>query len=1195
MRKTVQVLSFFGLFVICYLLFVIPVYAWEDVSTEDTYSGRAADDGNLNPKKDGWTPWNADHNLYMLDWDEGYDPGPKPYLGNIVNTPNSGPVCNPYRVNAQTRGPKSSDVTMCGFSTSPGQAVHAPQTCQYPWLVVYADENFITLEVGTSDFAQWDTGIFNGYVVHIDGLRVDQSLLDLYRKDNPGGLRSGRLPIVKPNDIIGTAAGSEVRVSVRDNGDFMDPRSQRDWWEEMDWSQCKQILSTRYGITGVNKKRNPDEFEGICQRISYASGPDNPDVPIYTDKNGQSQPEMRTDADANFDFSAKSRGVHCGTAKSQPLVLTEVSPFDIKEGVPDGICKDTWWSGEIQFNYSNETNNFRIPFAQEMADHWAGTLDAEHMKESDIDSLFAAAYPVFNLDDTPDAIHKKVRATATASAEIKRRQGVLRALLPKESQDTLKCSFVRFVQKKLSSNGGTLYKDFKIEGTRLADIPCPPSVDNKKLTTASPEYLAWQKDWASKWQKMGLIPNEKSIGDLDFRVCGDRSYYLSIHYPEVFRLGLAANELYKIFTDKKGLERYYLANNDLNNMKLPVDKNPILTANLGASLPTEPTIAQTQDNLPNCSQPINPPANTNIQPSSSPLPNTQPNNIKLSSSNTVFANLISFVQNSLPKVGSAFAQTIDKLNPLKDKTVKLLAQAGGCFSLSATVSPRTNADGSIDVDFVLHVNGIVHKGGHFQIFANGSRATQLARILTPGGVINISSSDIGGPIHLAPGQCTVNFSVKIDECNELGNQEYYSCDICTGECNIGNVIIPPGPGGPETKCDTPTCNASCSLCPRAQLYPSDDALWPQSYPKGHMLLGTTWTGSGYSEGPKDAIHYKYTIPAWDGTYDGIQDVPGCQYKECREDDKNCARDYCFEGHGCGHIDCGKVHDRVIDIYNEVPFMASVWRQTAESDNGVEKFCYNQCIKGKGTPERCRNSCTIPSGFFNIFKPKCDPNDPTCPSYGAASSNPNCYDDCIAKKNTPTECKAACPAPEGFIGCTTKEKYVFDAEGDFGDNPGASYLTYTFSPRFGSEARQFNEGVTVTQKSPGTNENAKVLFYKMGGLCNTNKWVGEKYLNPGTGEGSSFSTGMGVTPTSGPCKGKRITLDEYYDKDNCGQADPEPICCGSIGQGKYAAECSPVNIVWCRPNNCNKIPAGQPKNNCGSLLNANYKLGSQLLQ
>ncbi len=1099
MRKTVLSIS---IFVFCWIWFILsPSWAsaqsYPEVNTSPTYSGRATDNRNYNPKPDGWTPVNQDHNLYEEGWNPGYDPGPKPYLGNIVNTPNSGPVCNPYLVNAQIRGPKSFPVTLCGFSASPGQPVHAPQTCQGPWMVVYADEGFITLQANTSDCmegAPCPAG--TGYGVHIDGLRVNPALLAQYRADNPNGLRSGHLPTVKPNEVIGTADGNEVRVTVRDSGDFMDPRAKRDWWEEMDWSNCTRVLSTRYGVIGISKKRSPDDYENICQRINYATGPQNSEMSIYTNKNGNSQPEMRTNA--NFDLSSMSRGVHCGDTKSEPLVLTETSSFDINEGLPDGICKDTWWSGEIQFNYNNETNNFRLPFAQELADHWAGTLDAEHMQEEDINKLFALAYPVYDINDTSADIRRKSSDSATASAEIKRRQGVLKALLPAETQDKLKCSFVRFVQKKLGSNGGTLYKDFAIEGTKLADIPCPPTVDNLKASLS--EYEDWYRIWGSKWSKMALFPNERSIGDLRFDICGSKTHYLSLLYPEMFRLGLAANELFKIFTDKAGIDRYYLGYNDLQNMKLPVDQNPILTANLGASLPVESTLAQTA------------PATNTVPTASAPK----------TSSPSVLQRLVSFLKSALPVVKNALAQTIEKYNPLRgNNNGKLLAQ--GCVALEPHV--EVVSENPFNYALVVTRTSCAPPGilGDIEIYSNNNNGYHAESM--PGNELRYLQTYPGAD----------SFMPKVNSTEELSKlswnlvgkrlpEGYKIAGIgfsYNGPVSPGTPGAPGGPGGPsENKCDTPTCSDTCSLCPKAQLFPSDNTLWPQSYPKGHMLIGTEWTGSGYSEGPEDAVHYNYAIPAWDGTYEGIEKVPGCQYKECREDDENCARDYCFTDHGCGHIDCTSVHKRVIDITNELPFAASIWRQGFEVDNGIEKFCYNQCIKGGGKTDDCKSFCKIPSGFFNIFKPKCDPSDPACPGYKAGKT-------------------------DSFVGCTTDEKYVFDNQGDFGDNPGASYLTYTFSPTFGYEARQFSKDVTVTQKSPGVNENALVLFYKMGGMCNTNKWVTEKALNPASIGGTPESTGnLIITPLSGPCKGKVLDANKYYNKDTCKET-VEAACCKNL--------------------------------------------------
>jgi len=90
-------------------------------------------------------------------------------------------------------------------------------------LVLYADQNNITLKYTPDDT------VVGGYTVHISGICVDPALLNKYQSNSV--IRT-QLPALNGKDILGTARGNEVKVSIRDgNGTFMDPRSYKDWWQ----------------------------------------------------------------------------------------------------------------------------------------------------------------------------------------------------------------------------------------------------------------------------------------------------------------------------------------------------------------------------------------------------------------------------------------------------------------------------------------------------------------------------------------------------------------------------------------------------------------------------------------------------------------------------------------------------------------------------------------------------------------------------------------------------------------------------------------------------------------------------------------------------------------------------------------------------------------------------------------------------
>ena len=122
-------------------------------------------------------------------------------------------------------------VTMIGLATTPGEPIaipaRAPQIGSgYQALVLFADATRIMINYTRQD------NISYGYVVYIENVCVDSNLLALYRaQNNADGWRSSvNLPALRNNQPLGVAAGSEIRVAIRDTATFMDPRSRKDWW-----------------------------------------------------------------------------------------------------------------------------------------------------------------------------------------------------------------------------------------------------------------------------------------------------------------------------------------------------------------------------------------------------------------------------------------------------------------------------------------------------------------------------------------------------------------------------------------------------------------------------------------------------------------------------------------------------------------------------------------------------------------------------------------------------------------------------------------------------------------------------------------------------------------------------------------------------------------------------------------------------
>lgn len=133
------------------------------------------------------------------------------------------------------RGPliTTPPVTLMSLIAGAGVSIYLPERSPdiygggYKAMVLYAEERRITL-----GYTRQDT-VANGYAIHLEDLCVDPNLLTLYRAqvDGNGFHATGWLPGLKNNQSIGTALNSEIKVTVRDRGTFMDPRSRKDWWQ----------------------------------------------------------------------------------------------------------------------------------------------------------------------------------------------------------------------------------------------------------------------------------------------------------------------------------------------------------------------------------------------------------------------------------------------------------------------------------------------------------------------------------------------------------------------------------------------------------------------------------------------------------------------------------------------------------------------------------------------------------------------------------------------------------------------------------------------------------------------------------------------------------------------------------------------------------------------------------------------------
>lgn len=119
--------------------------------------------------------------------------------------------------------------TLLGMGTTSGEAIHVPDSGydiggNNDVMVLYATPTRITLKYTRED------NVVSGYTVHIEDVCVDPSLVDLYNSLNASG--RGQLPALRGGQAFGRALGNEIKVSIRDTGNFLDPRSRKDWWHD---------------------------------------------------------------------------------------------------------------------------------------------------------------------------------------------------------------------------------------------------------------------------------------------------------------------------------------------------------------------------------------------------------------------------------------------------------------------------------------------------------------------------------------------------------------------------------------------------------------------------------------------------------------------------------------------------------------------------------------------------------------------------------------------------------------------------------------------------------------------------------------------------------------------------------------------------------------------------------------------------
>jgi hypothetical protein len=172
--------------------------------------------------------------LGLVDIGGDTDPG-APQLAGLFAAPRAPSLAAAYQVynwdwDCNCRGAPIDDVevTLAEMAARPGETIHVPDSGYKigrgkQALVLYASAERLTLKY------TWEDNVIYGYTIHLENICVDQKLLALYQAMNSSGRH--QLPALAAGQAVGRVYGNgRIKVSIRDTGAFLDPRSRKDWW-----------------------------------------------------------------------------------------------------------------------------------------------------------------------------------------------------------------------------------------------------------------------------------------------------------------------------------------------------------------------------------------------------------------------------------------------------------------------------------------------------------------------------------------------------------------------------------------------------------------------------------------------------------------------------------------------------------------------------------------------------------------------------------------------------------------------------------------------------------------------------------------------------------------------------------------------------------------------------------------------------
>lgn len=783
--------------------------------------------------------------------------------------------------------------------------------------------------------------------------------------------------------------------------------------------------------------------------------------------------ELEMREGAGLDQGTSVKGLHCGMTKGTPLVLNESSEYCL------GAQPCYWpgWIREVTMNYSPFTmkDNLQIPFVEQMARHWAGTMDTEHLTPEEFDNLIIRASTpsvpgVSSGENGPDQLD--------AVNEIRERTGALQKLLPEDYQDTLKCNFAKWTAERRVADRPTLYNGYKPDGqvmiqllaTACRNEVCPTGMkDRGKCLVdydqgtylASGPYGAYAPGPA--WRKMNIIPNDKSTGVLYFDVFDDETYQLEQMYPELQKAGLAANELFRLFSTIDTQKQFYKLPYYDNLMGNPLDKNQVAKDRIWDAAVGYTSMYRNKTIKTSMASVIDTRIDEEIR--------EEINSFSVKKQDSQKAGFFGKTE-GWEKLSTAFKKALAKT--LNDKKIKL-----------PEISVSAVEEKIIDSLYVL-----------------SEKLPQKGFLASVGRVLAAS----------------------------IGNKKK-----CTPN---GSNCCPPTVEGQAS------CGKACELTRKG---PSFTTVWPRSYPANHAILGLDFSKA--LDSPEQMVRYFYN--------DGMGSLVDPFAPEC------------------GGPKYMVQQKRVVDIYNSVPYLASIWVQATDPV----------------------------FGFMSNTKPK--------------------------------DAKGAGIKLEG-IGCLNTQNNVLDQDGKFLIQNAHMIMNYGFGvpttdggwPTTDTDGAlnidvsldRANPNNLNPRKGPFDPYQGKITYYRVAGVCNADMWWGERVLNPllkNLGSGSSANNQTPAAPLE--CNENQNKIDlkkictatgavndpkfsqKLWSWDFCAEiTDPEPAACEPYRQyfethpdaddgeaqdatGCYWADCK----GWCRG-----CPGGSK--GCGAFYTTFIKSGSDIL-